>query len=126
MLSKTHKLSNRLCIVGEKGSVEIGEGQPHSVTYFPPGGGLRYEIFKHNLGESKKKEDENYFRVQLEDFVEAIQTGRKPRVDGEEASICVAITQRCYEIARPMDVPWMDATLHYFKEAIPVELLAKD
>ncbi len=119
MLSKTHKLLNRLCIVGEKGTLEIGEGQSHSVLYFPMLGGIRHEISY--VGAVASKVDDDYFKIQLEDFIRAIQSGTEPKITGEQGSASIAVMEKCYEIATPMDEPWVDVLLPWLKAALPPE-----
>ena len=43
-LSKTHRLANRLQIIGENGVIIIAEGQKLSVTFFPAGSELRRDL----------------------------------------------------------------------------------
>jgi predicted dehydrogenase len=115
-LSKTHTLSNRLCITGEYGTLEIGEGQAHSVTYWPAQNRLRHEI---TCAGMNKDIEPNYFERQLDNFVHAIRTGTSPKVDGEQGAKSVAIMERCYNIATPIDEPWCHATLECLKAAMP-------
>jgi len=115
-LSKTHRLSNRLRIVGAQGTLEILEGQTRSVTHIPILGGLTHDISNLEMGTGKAEPD--YFAVQLEDFVRAIQTGTCPRVDGWQGSKSVAIIERCYETAKPLEEPWCTKTLGPLEAAI--------
>jgi predicted dehydrogenase len=106
-LSGTHKLANRLRLIGEKGILELPEGETESVTYFPAHGDLRHEI----SCSGNSPLDENYFRKQLDDFARSIQTGGTPMVDGVHGSKSVRLIERCYELATRIDEPWCDATL---------------
>jgi predicted dehydrogenase len=115
-LSKTHWLANRLRIIGEKGALEVGEGQSRSVNYLPARSPLQHAITYSSIANTEVEED--YFLRQLDDFVRAIKTGT-PRVDGEQASKSVALMERCYEIARPLQEPWCDAILERLKAALP-------
>jgi UDP-N-acetylglucosamine 3-dehydrogenase len=115
-LSKTHRLANRLRIIGETGTLEIGEGQSRSVTYIPTQSGLQHEISMIETARAKSEPD--YFSVQLEDFVRAIQTGTSPRIDGEQGSKSVAIGERCYELAAPLEEPWCTATLERLESSV--------
>jgi len=108
-LSKTYRLSNRFRIVGERGTLEVREGQTRSVTYLPSGSALRHELTAAALPSTAAEPD--YFQLQLHDFVRAIRTGAAPRVDGEQATRSVALTERCYAIARPLEEPWCEGTL---------------
>jgi predicted dehydrogenase len=115
-LSKTHRLSNRLRIIGEKGTLEVREGQSDSVTFFPAGGEHQYEISSRN---SPPSPDQDYFQVQLEDFLDSIQLGRAPKINGIQGSKSVVLMERCYQIATRLDEPWSTATLDRLQGAIP-------
>jgi predicted dehydrogenase len=106
-LSKTHQLANRLQIVGDLGSLEIGERQSQSVTYLPADTQLRHEIRPVEAPAAPP----DYFRVQLQDFIAAVRSGGRPRVDGEQGSRSVAFVEGAYRAAAPLAEPWCDATL---------------
>ena len=99
-LSKTHKLQNRLRVVGDKGVLEIQYGQHQSVTFSPSEGGVQHEITRTETAAAKLPQ--NYFIAQLEDFAHAIVTGTSPKVDGEEGTKSVALIERCYALATPL------------------------
>jgi predicted dehydrogenase len=116
-LSKTHRLSNRLQIAGEKGMLEIREGQTASVTFLPAQTELRHEI---SASTAKNRNAEpDYFQSQIEDFARAIQTGGRPAVSGEQGSQSVALMERCYRNAERLDEPWCEATLDLLRAALP-------
>jgi predicted dehydrogenase len=117
-LSKTHALGDRLRIIGQAGILEIGEHQKHSVTYYPAQSSLRHEISQRVDPASATKED-NYFQRQLEDFVRAIQTGTEPKICGAQGLNSVALMERCYELATPLEEPWVDLPLERLKEVLP-------
>jgi len=118
VLSKTHRLSNRFRIVGERGTLEVRDIQTRSVTYMPSGSSLRHELTAlEPLPPADAEPD--YFQLELHDFVHAIRTGAAPRVNGEEATRSVALTERCYAIATPLEEPWCDATLARLARAGP-------
>lgn len=117
VLSNTQRLSNRLRIVGEHGTLEVRGGQARSVTYLPSRSTLRHELTGAALPPAGAEPD--YFQLQLHDFVSAIRTGAAPRVDGEQASRSVALTERCYAIATALEEPWCEATLERLARAGP-------
>jgi predicted dehydrogenase len=116
MLSKTHSLADRLRIIGEGGTLEIGENQKHSVSYYPSDSDLRHEIFAKS---STVAANDDYFQLQLEDFVRAILTGGEPRVSGEQGLTSVALMEECYQMATPLPEPWVDEPLERLKEILP-------
>ena len=114
-LSKTHALSNRLRVLGDNGVLELSESSSNSVAYFPGGSELRHEITRARRGPG----DENYFRVQLEDFARAICTGGEPLTNGEQAAASVALMEECYGKASRLEEPWVDVTLERLRAALP-------
>lgn len=116
-LSKTHRLANRLQIIGENGVIIIAEGQKLSVTFFPAGSELREEIFP--VGVVADAPEQDYFRLQLEDFVRAIRERSEPLVTGEQGLKSAALMEECYARAERIDEPWCDATIHHFRRALP-------
>lgn len=117
-LSKTHRLANRLRVIGEKGAIVVAEGQTLSVTFFPAGSDLRQDIFLSSFVPGAPEQD--YFRLQLEDFVRSIREKTSPRVTGEQGLKSAALMEACYARAERLDEPWCDATIHYFRRALPV------
>jgi UDP-N-acetylglucosamine 3-dehydrogenase len=128
-LSKTHSLADRLRIIGEGGILEVGENQKRSINYYPAHSDLRHEIFP--KAEVASVEDD-YFRLQLDDFVQAVHTSTKPRVSGEHGLASVTLMETCYQMATPLEEPWVDEPLDRLKEVLPssarqdsVETMAK-
>lgn len=117
-LSKTHMLRNRLRIEGEKGVLEVREGQSRTVLYYPADRNVRCEI---SPPEPQAAVEPDYFRIQLEDFLQAIRTGQKPCVEGREGARSVALMERCYEMATPLDEHWCNATLGRLAGAFPID-----
>jgi predicted dehydrogenase len=115
-LSKTHSLADRLRVIGERGTLEVGENQKRSVTYNPSESHLCHEISPKSDVPSA---NDDYFRVQLEDFVRAIQTGSEPRVSGEQGLASVVFMENCYQMAAPLSEPWVDEPLERLKEILP-------
>ena len=66
-LSKTHLLRNRLRIIGQRGALEIAEGQSHSVTFYPPEGRIKHDLS--HLGSEDVLKDKSVFQLELDDFV---------------------------------------------------------
>jgi predicted dehydrogenase len=114
-LSKTHALSNRLCVFGDHGVLELKESSSNSVFYFPNGSELRHEI----TYPRQRSGDENYFRIQLEDFARAISTGGEPLTNGEWAAASVALMEECYRKVSQLEEPWVDVTLGRLRTALP-------
>jgi len=118
-LSKTHPLANRLRVTGEKGVLEIREGESSYVTFLPSLEETRHQITA--SAESAGPVEEDYFKVQLEDFVRAIFGGGRPKIDGREGSNSVVFMDQCYEIATRLDEPWVFSPLDRLRTAMPSE-----
>jgi predicted dehydrogenase len=116
-LSKTHRLANRLAIVGERGTLTVREGQSESVTYIPDSGTLSHEIGYNRAAGSTP--DTDYYRAQLEDFVRAIRDNVQPCVNGEQGTASVRLIEECYASARLIDEIWSRATLDRLISLIP-------
>lgn len=116
ILSKTHRLANRLRVIGETGTLEVREGQARSVHFSPVHGEFQEEIFPAGTPAS---EEPDYFNVQLEDFLRAIQTHSLPRIDGAQGALSVALMEQCYRTASHLDEPWNTSTLHRLRAAMP-------
>jgi UDP-N-acetylglucosamine 3-dehydrogenase len=115
VLSKTHRLSNRIRIVGERGTLELGGRQTRSVSFLPSRSTVRQELSAAPLPLADA--EPNYFQAQLHDFVNAIRTGAAPRVDGEQATKSVLLTERCYGLSTALEEPWCEATLERLARA---------
>ena len=82
-LSKTHSLSNRFRLIGERGRLEIDNAEHTKVTFFP----ALDSQFKHDIsanGGQNGLTDTDYFRLQIEDFARAIRIRTRPRVAGRD------------------------------------------
>ena len=56
IFSKTHLLRNRLRIVGQRGALEIAEGQSDSVTFYPAEGRIRHDLSCPESGARSEKQ----------------------------------------------------------------------
>ena len=115
-LSKTRPLRNRFCLYGERGCLEIEDSQHGSVTFLPAG----ERALKHEISELPAREalsDTDYFRLQIEDFAHAIQTGTRPRVTGREATASVRLIEQCYESRTALPESWVFDSLPSLKQA---------
>jgi predicted dehydrogenase len=113
VLSKTHALKNRLLITGTNGTLELGERQSLSVTYRPKPG-LRHHEIHADIRDDRKP---NFFRDQIEDFVDAVRSKRPPRVTGTQGTRSVALIQAAYGAMTRLDEPWCDSTLDRLRQA---------
>lgn len=105
-LSKTRTLCNRFRLYGERGCIEVPSSQRASVTYFPAGDSR----MKHEISEDAPKEalsDTDYFRLQIQDFVRAIETGGYPRASGRDGLASLELIEECYRARTPLPELWV-------------------
>src|SRR5258705_2522005 len=105
-LSKTQSLRNRFRLYGERGYIEIKDSQHDSVTFFPAG----QRALRHEISECPSREalsEVQYFRLQIEDFAHAIQSGTHPRVTGRQGILSVALIEQCYRTRSPLPESWV-------------------
>jgi predicted dehydrogenase len=119
-MSLTHRLGNRLRVVGTEGSLTVRDGQQDTVTLTSARRELQHEITWAATGSGSSRPTDP-FQAQLEDFVDAIRTGRPPRITGETATAAVRLIEECYRIATPLEEPWMDTTIERLRQT-PLEL----
>ena len=107
-LSRTRNLRNTAIIRGENAELEVGLRTNEAVLRSRDGGpGL--------AGLGLKGPDQNpvtqgfmdLFPLQINDWIEAIRTGRAPTVPGTEGRRSVALIGACYAKRKPLELPWM-------------------
>ncbi len=105
-VSQAMKLRNIFVVETENYVCEIGDTQTDSVTLMPRSQPeLRLEVFPHAGCIASPSKD--YFQTQLEDFVEAICSGRRPRVDGRFGARSILLIEEIYRQRRELPEPWM-------------------
>lgn len=107
-LSRTRVLRNTIIIRCKLGTLTIGPG-------FDPEVSLAYKgcapMLLHGHidpgGPETKPTLESYFDIQLRDFVNAVNGGQPPFVDGNEGRRSIALLEACREIGTPLEYPWL-------------------
>jgi predicted dehydrogenase len=104
-LSRTRNLRNSCIFDGERGRLafETWSENPQ----------FRLELNGHESylagclgGERLVRSCESAFERQIDDFAEAIQSGREPVVNGREGRRAIQFIERCYQARRPLRLPW--------------------
>jgi predicted dehydrogenase len=107
-LSRTRNLRNTAIVRGEKAELEVGLRTNEAVVRARDGSsGL--------AGLGLAGPDQNpvtqgfidLFPLQIDDWIEAIRTGRTPTVPGTEGRRSVALIEACYATRFPLELPWM-------------------
>jgi predicted dehydrogenase len=103
-LSRVRELENSVRIVASRGTLEAATGFSGEIRLDlgiePLVGSAQPERGYRNVRE--------LFIEQLEDFVEAIDTGRPPLVGAKEACLGVELMERCRARREPLRLPWQE------------------
>ena len=105
-LSRTRTLRNTCRIDGERGSVDVGLFEPLARVALRLGG--EGPALEGLVGDEKfaRRPYRALFELQLDDFAEAIASGREPSVPGREGRRSVALIEQCYAARQPLEHPW--------------------
>jgi predicted dehydrogenase len=106
-------------VVGERGALEVAEGQSDSVSFYPAESGIRHDLSYWNGDQSTN--GENAFQMQLKDFVTAVKNGTQPKASGEQSVLLATVFEQCYERATALEEPWVDQTIPLFRVALPTD-----
>ena len=55
----------------------------------------------------RRLKTDDLFRLQIEDWLRAIESGRSPLVPPEEGARSVALIEACYRERRLLELPWI-------------------
>ena len=107
-LSRTRDLRNTAIIKGERGEIEV-DLRRNEVSLRTAEGGASVAGYGLVQGQQELREQGFFdlFPLQLDDFVHAVQSGNRPRVDGEEAVRSVELIESCYQKRAPLRTPWI-------------------
>ena len=100
-LSKTTSLANRLVITTERYECHLPESDDMPLTLYRrdlPHIAQKLSYGERNWGDT--------IRLQLEDFVFAVQHGGRPKVDGRAGALCVKLVEEFYAQRVSMPEPW--------------------
>lgn len=118
-LSRTRELRNTVRIDCERGALELPFGENDRVTVRPRGVALAdpasgaprpYDLRASWAGVPSTSGYEA-FRAEVDDWLEAIRSGRPPQLDGRSALPTVRLIEDCYRRARPLREPWVEEGL---------------
>jgi nucleoside-diphosphate-sugar epimerase len=107
-LSRTRDLRNMARIKGERGELEVNL-RKNEVSLTTNNGAA--SVAGHGLVQGQPDMHEqgffDLFPLQLGDFVNAIQSGKRPRACGEEAARSIALIESCYQKRAPLGSSWI-------------------
>jgi hypothetical protein len=114
-LSRTRRLHSTLRVVCERGTLELRTGERYELSVIPHGLELadpdRGQPRDYRLRASWADEPEatgyEAYRAEVDDWLDAIRTGRSPRLSVESTLGTVALIEECYRKAGRLEEPWV-------------------
>jgi predicted dehydrogenase/nucleoside-diphosphate-sugar epimerase len=115
-LARTRMLGDLIRIECERGTIEFHIGErfrvkvvPHDLELVDPlHAGRRAAALQAAWeGEDETASWYETFRKQIDDWVEAIQTGREPRLSGRSSLPALGVIEACYAHRQPLPEPWV-------------------
>src|SRR4030095_1709986 len=114
-LSRTRNLRNTIIVRGERGELEVGTFQ-NFLFLRVPGEPLEMKAVcgatedgpvKSNPAAFPTKDQLDVVSAEHEDFLDAIHSGRRPEVSGEDARRIMGLIENCYAHRKPLELPWL-------------------
>lgn len=109
-LSRTRRLRNTAIIRCERGVIEVGLDRDHEnylkLTFHDQPYVLGGQVSNLKVPDKRQVWPE-LLALQIEDFIDAARTGRKPEADGQSAKSSIRLVETCYRHRKPLQLPWM-------------------
>ena len=100
-----YDLRNTLEVRGSKGRAVVSRDNPHSIAIYSALGDRQW-CFDMRDPEERSSPSLGPFDAQLADFLDAVGTGRRPRVDGREGARVIRLVEEAYRGATPLVHSW--------------------
>ena len=100
-----YDLSNKLEVRGTEGRAVVSKDDPWSVNVYRKLGGREWR-FDMRDAEEPVRSGLGRFEAQLADFLDAVTTGRRPRVDGREGTKVLGLVEEAYRRATRLVHSW--------------------
>jgi predicted dehydrogenase/nucleoside-diphosphate-sugar epimerase len=118
-LSRTRKLGSLFRILCERGTLEYRITERYRIWVTPADGTLTDPLggqprpFALHAAWADEPETEWYetVRREIDDWLGAIQTGRRPELSGRSALPTAKVIDDCYRNAQPLEEPWVNERL---------------
>jgi len=115
-LARTRELGNLIRVECERATLEFQFNERFRVRVLPKdarvadsasarGRACQLEAFW--AGDDEEVSWFDTFRLQIDDWLDAIRTGREPVLSGRSALAAVRVIDACYRRPRPMNEPWV-------------------
>jgi predicted dehydrogenase len=109
-LSRTRRLRNTAIVRGERGVVELPFGSSNLKLSLQNQPYVLDGSVGSGVAEADQPQDyRQLMTAQLEDFINAIRTGRLPAADGRMGKSSIALFETCYRQRKPLVLPWEHA-----------------
>ena len=114
-LSRTRSLHNKVRVECERGVLELRPGDRYNVWVVPQEDQLidtaqgrpRPYVLQARWGDEPENSWYEPFRVEIDDWLEAIQVGCEPQLSGKSVLPTVELIEECYRAPTAMDEPWV-------------------
>jgi predicted dehydrogenase len=100
-----YDLRNTLEVRGSKGRAVVSRDESRSISIYSALGGRQWR-FDMRDAEEPAGPGLDPFDAQLADFLDAVGTGRKPRVDGREGTKSIRLVEEAYRRATRLVHSW--------------------
>jgi predicted dehydrogenase/nucleoside-diphosphate-sugar epimerase len=118
-LSRTRNLHNKLRVECERGVLELRPGDRFNVWVVPQEDQLsdtaqwhpRSYVLQARWGDEPESSWYEPFRMEIDDWLEAIRMAREPQLSGKSVLPTVELIQECYRAPKAMDEPWVQEGL---------------
>jgi predicted dehydrogenase len=106
-ISRSRNLRNTSVFTGARASLEVGIWDPDPPIVLRRGDGGVDLVGRARVAGEPGLDFNGAFLRSLDDFADAIETGRPPMVSGEQGRRSVALIAACYARAEPLELAWL-------------------
>jgi predicted dehydrogenase/nucleoside-diphosphate-sugar epimerase len=118
-LSRTRKLRGSIRVVCERATLELFNCDRERIHIHPTAAPLIDSLageptsYQMHARWANLPDDAGWgaYRVEFDDWISAIRTGRPPLLDARTVVPVVEVVESCYQQAQPLPEPWVDAGL---------------
>jgi predicted dehydrogenase len=107
LLSRLRNLRNTVRIAGDRFTVEYDVTTADQVRLWPSAAGANAASFLLDAG--RRQSWAEVYAAQLRSFAQAVLTGSRPEVSGEDCLAATGLMERCYRERQPARLPWVAA-----------------
>jgi predicted dehydrogenase len=111
-LSRTRRLRNTAIVRGERGALELAFDSNSLKLSLPNQPYVLSGVVDDLIQTDQTQDYLQLMTTQLEDFLEAIRTGRPPAADGRTGEASIRLIEACYRHRKPLVLPWEHPTLN--------------